>query len=60
MKFAYCFLLLILSFTTYSQFNLKSYYPKSSHVTNIFEFKYDDFQLVGYDPHPSIKAEISV
>jgi thymidylate synthase len=26
----------------------------------IFDFQYDDFQLVGYDPHPHIKAEVSV
>ncbi|MBK7844911.1 MAG: thymidylate synthase [Bdellovibrionales bacterium] len=29
-------------------------------IKNIFGFKYDDFQLVGYDPHPHIKAEVSV
>ena len=27
---------------------------------SIFDFKYEDFQLVGYDPHPHIKAEVSV
>ena len=27
---------------------------------SIFEFQYDDFQLIGYDPHPHIKAEVSV
>ena len=26
---------------------------------NIFDFKYDDFALEGYDPHPHIKAEVS-
>ncbi len=27
---------------------------------NIFDFEYEDFKLEGYDPHPHIKAEISV
>lgn len=27
---------------------------------NIFEFVYDDFQLIDYDPHPAIKAPIAV
>lgn len=29
-------------------------------VKNIFDFKFEDFQLINYDPHPPIKAEISV
>jgi len=29
-------------------------------VTSIFDFTYDDFELVGYDPHPAIKAKVSV
>ena len=29
-------------------------------VTSITEFKYEDFELVGYDPHPGIKAPIAV
>ena len=29
-------------------------------VKDIFEFKYEDFELTGYDPHPHIKGEISV
>lgn len=30
------------------------------HVTNIFDFKYEDFELVNYDPHPAIKAPVAV
>ena len=29
-------------------------------VKNIFEFKYEDFQLTDYDPWPHIKADVSV
>jgi thymidylate synthase len=29
-------------------------------VKNIFQFKYEDFKLENYDPHPHIKGEISV
>lgn len=29
-------------------------------VKNIFDFHYDDFELVGYEPWPHIKAEVSV
>ncbi|AKO91716.1 thymidylate synthase [Priestia filamentosa] len=29
-------------------------------VKNIFDFTYDDFELVGYDPHPHIKGAVSV
>ena len=29
-------------------------------VKSIFDFKYEDFTLEGYDPHPHIKAEVSV
>ena len=27
---------------------------------SIFDFEFEDFQITGYDPHPSIKAEIAV
>lgn len=29
-------------------------------VKNIFNFKYEDFELVGYDPHPHIKGKVAV
>ncbi len=29
-------------------------------ITSIFDFKYEDFKLEGYDPHPSIKADVAV
>lgn len=29
-------------------------------VKNIFEFKFEDFELVNYDPHPHIKAAVAV
>jgi thymidylate synthase len=29
-------------------------------VKSIFDFQFEDFELVGYDPHPHIKAEVSV
>jgi len=29
-------------------------------VTSIFDFTYDDIEILDYDPHPHIKAEVSV
>ena len=29
-------------------------------VQDLFDFKYEDFTLVGYDPHPAIKGEVAV
>jgi thymidylate synthase len=29
-------------------------------VTNIFDFKYEDFTLVGYEAHPHIKGQVAV
>ncbi len=33
---------------------------KINNRTNIFDFVYEDFEIVNYDPHPHIKAPISV
>ena len=30
------------------------------HVKDIFSFKYDDFDILNYDPHPLIKAPVAV
>ncbi|MGG9964492.1 thymidylate synthase [Ferruginibacter sp. SUN106] len=38
-------------------------YPKmilNKSVKSIFDFKYEDFDLQGYDPYPSIKGDIAV
>jgi thymidylate synthase len=29
-------------------------------IKDIFNFTYDDFKIVGYDPHPAIKAPVAV
>ena len=29
-------------------------------VTDVFSFKYEDFMIEGYDPHPAIKAKVAV
>lgn len=29
-------------------------------IKNIFDFTFDDFELVGYDPHPLIRGKVSV
>ena len=29
-------------------------------VTDLFAFRYEDFSLEGYDPHPHIKAKVAV
>ena len=32
----------------------------NSNVTSIFDFRFEDFTLTGYDPHPHIKAPVAV
>jgi thymidylate synthase len=32
----------------------------NSAVTDIFAFRYEEFTLTGYDPHPHIKAQVAV
>ena len=29
-------------------------------VQSVFDFRYEDFKLVGYDPHPHIAAAVAV
>jgi len=29
-------------------------------VADLFDFKFEDFELSGYDPHPHIKAAVAV
>ena len=36
------------------------YKRQNPDVKNIFDFKYEDFNLTGYDPHPHIKGEVAV
>ena len=32
----------------------------NSSIKNIFNFKYNDFELINYDPDPLIKAPVAV
>ena len=29
-------------------------------IKDILDFKYEDFDLIGYDPHPLIKGKVAV
>jgi thymidylate synthase len=29
-------------------------------IDDLFDFRFDDFELTGYDPHPHIKAPVAV
>jgi thymidylate synthase len=29
-------------------------------VTNLFDFNFEDIEIVEYDPYPAIKAEVSI
>jgi thymidylate synthase len=29
-------------------------------AASLFDYRYEDFELVGYDPHPGIKAPVAV
>jgi thymidylate synthase len=29
-------------------------------VKSLFDFKYEDFELLNYDPHPHIKAAVAI
>jgi thymidylate synthase len=29
-------------------------------ITDLFAFRYEDFALEGYEPHPHIKAKVAV
>ncbi len=30
------------------------------HISSIYDFKYEDFELEGYDPHKGIKGKVAV
>ena len=32
----------------------------NTHIDDIFEFTFDDFELIDYNPHPAIKAAVSI
>jgi thymidylate synthase len=29
-------------------------------IQNLFDFTYEDFELLNYDPHPHIKAPVAI
>jgi thymidylate synthase len=32
----------------------------NSAIKNLADFRFEDFELIGYNPHPTIKAPIAV
>lgn len=42
------------------EFKLLPQMKINPNVKNIFDFKFEDFELVGYEPHPHIKAPVAI
>jgi thymidylate synthase len=32
----------------------------SRHPESIYDYRFEDFEIVGYDPYPSIKAPVAI
>ena len=39
---------------------IKSDFPSELEIKNIFEFEFEDFELLGYEPHPHIPAKVAI
>jgi thymidylate synthase len=44
----------------HSPLNIKSKMLLNPDVKNIFDFTFEDFTLVDYDPHPHIKGAVAI